>query len=250
MRLTAVLFLPTAVLLCGSPFDKDPWTKVPEKWSVADAQRILNVSPWAQVANATFADGDDREPPPPGPTPGAAEAGMAGPRGATDGHWDGGIGKHPTGAMPTLPVLIRWDSALPVRQATLRVGDFKPVDNALAAKDYVITMVGLVPAKRYHDAGKLESASNSDDTVDAHDPEEMLEGLMSASRLVRHGHPQLAPENVKIDGATGTLHILFPRTDPILPREKDVLFHTRFGSVTIEKVFHLHEMAYDGRLEL
>lgn len=250
MKHSAVLFVIAAVLALGSPFDKDPWEKNPDNWSVADAQKVLNVSPWAQVTTATFEASKDDEPPPPPALPGADAAGMPGRQGATDGRWDGGTGRLPGGSTPTLPVLIRWDSALPVRQATLRVGDVRPVDNDEAAKDYVITLIGLVPAKRYHDAGKLNTSSNSADTVDARDPEEMLEGLMATSRLFRHGRPPLAPENVKIDGATGSLHIFFPRADPILPKEKEVLFQTRFGSVTVRKLFHLRDLAYDGRLEL
>lgn len=245
MKSLACLFIAAALLYAA-----DPWTKDPQKWTTDDAQRILNASPWAQQARATFAAADDNEPPPPGPLPGAAQAGMAGQRGATDGNWDGGVGRRSMGVIPTLQVLVRWDTALPIREATMRIGDVRPVDNDVVAKNYVVTLFGLVPAKRYRDAGKLDTSSSSDDTVDARDPEDLLEGLMATSRLVRHGHPQLAPDNVKLDGATGILHIFFPRTDPIRPAEKDVLFHTRFGSVTVEKEFHLREMTYQGRLEL
>ena len=125
MKHSAVLLVMAAALAfgrpfdlaLGSPFDKDPWDKNPDTWSIADAQKVLNVSPWAQVANAIFGSGQDREEPPPGPLPGAEAAGMAGPRGASDGRWDGGVGRRPTGSIPNLQVLIRWDSALPVRQA-------------------------------------------------------------------------------------------------------------------------------------
>jgi hypothetical protein len=107
-----------------------------------------------------------------------------------------------------------------------------------------------VPAKRYRDTGKLESKSASDESSDVRDPEELLEGLMSASRILRRGHPALAPDNVKLDGATGVLHLFFPRTTPIIDQEREVVFRTRFGALTIEKTFRLREMLYDGRLEL
>jgi hypothetical protein len=235
----------TAALLLAS----EPWNKNPQNWSAQDAQHILTSSPWAQTANATFGDDDEREPPPPGPLPGAAEAGMAGPRGVTDGHWDGGVGRTPRGGVPALPVLIRWDSALPVRDAAAQVAG-PPVTAEEAAKDYVITLTGLVPAKRYRDAGQLSGKSTSDDTVDARDPEELLEGLMARSRLLRRGRPAIAPENVKLDSATGVVHIFFPRTDPILAGEREVAFRTRFGSLTVQKVFRPRDMTYKGRLEL
>jgi len=249
------VFLCTALLV----FAADPWNKSSQKWTRDDAQRVLTASPWAALAKPTFDDDDDnRIEEQAAPLPGAAQAGVAGARGATDGHWDGGVGKMRRGSLPTLPILIRWDSALPVREATAKLGNSAAaqdtsatsVGDDQAAKDYVITVVGLVPAKRYRDQGQLSGTSRSDDTVDGHDPEELLEGLMSSTRLLRHGRPALAPENVKLDGATGVVHIFFPRTDPILPSDKDIVFATQFGALTVRQAFRLKDMTYQGRLEL
>lgn len=246
-----------ALLFAGVLLASEPWSKDPQKWTTADVERILNSSPWAQTANAAFADAQDNEPPPPGPLPGAEQAGMAGPRGATDGRWDGGVGRTPHGGMPSLPMLIRWDSALPIREAAANVASpagASPNTSATtaeqAAKDYVITIIGLVPAKRYRDAGQLSGQSRSDDNVDARDPEELLEGLMANTRLVRRGRPALSPENVKLDGDSGVVHVYFPRTDPILAGEKEVVFTMRFGSLTLQKIFRPINMIYRGRLEL
>jgi hypothetical protein len=244
------------IVAAGVLLASEPWSKNPQKWTADDARRILTASPWAQQTNAAFGN-DDREPPPPGPLPGAAEAGMAGSRGATDGHWDGGVGKAPRGGVPSLPVLIRWDSALPVRQASAQLitasGGPMPEATSVtpeqAAKDYIVTLIGLVPAKRYRDQGQLNGNSNSDDTVDARDPEELLEGLMAASRLLQRGRPNLAPENVRLDAATGIVHIFFPRANPITA-DKEIAFTTRFGSLTVQRVFRLRDMIYNGRLEL
>lgn len=147
-------------------------------------------------------------------------------------------------------MLIRWDSALPIREAAAHANQPVPVTAGDPAKDYVITVIGLVPAKRYRDKGQLTAASSSDDTIDARDPEELLEGLMSNARLLRHGNRSLAPENVKLDGATGVVHIFFPRTDPISEGEKDVVFTTRFGALTVERTFRLRDMVYRDHLEL
>jgi hypothetical protein len=240
-------FLITAALLSAS----EPWNKNPQNWTTEDAERILTSSPWAQMANASFGDEEAGEPAPPGPLPGAAQAGMAGSRGATDGHWDGGVGRISRTGVPSLPILIRWDSALPVREAAVQSRpDVKAATAEQAAKDYVITIIGLVPAKRYRDSGRLSGTSESDDSVDARDPEDLLEGLMGTTRLIRRGRPALAPENVRIDGVTGTVHVFFPRTDPIVAAEKEVVFRTRFGSLTIEKSFRLKDMVYKRRLDL
>ncbi|HZS54211.1 MAG TPA: hypothetical protein VFA65_07390 [Bryobacteraceae bacterium] len=250
-----LLFL-TIVAVVGL-IASEPWSKNPQKWTDNDARRILTASPWAQETKAVFGN-DDREAPPPGPLPGAAEAGMAGPHGATDGRWDGGVGRMPRGSVPSLPVLIRWDSALAVREASahLTSGTTGPVPEATsvtseqAAKDYVITLFGLVPARRYREQGQLSGSSNSGDTVDARDPEELLEGLMAASRLLQRGKPNLAPENVRLEAATGIIHVFFSRKDPITAADKEVTFTTRFGSLTIRRVFQLRDMIYKGRLEL
>ena len=245
MKLLFSLLLAVGVLTAS-----EPWRKNPRTWTAADTERILSSSPWVQTAKAIFADDDVREPPPPGPLPGAAQAGMAGPRGGTDGHWDGGVGRMPRGSVPTLPILIRWDSALPVRQAAKQAREQNVVTDEQTAKDYVLTVIGLVPANRYRDAGQLSGHSRSDDTVDARDPEELLEGLMGSARLLRKGKPAITPENVKLDAATGALHIFFPRTNPISPADNEVTFKTQFGSMTVQKLFRLKDMTYNGHLEL
>lgn len=159
----------------------------------------------------------------------------------------------PRGGAPSLQVMVRWDSALPVRQALLRSqsGDVSPVS---ADKDYIITILGLVPAGTYRTGARLESQSTSDtlDSTgrDAHDPEEMLEGLMSASTLRARGLPVIAPEDVKLDPVTGAIHLFFPRSASIRPSNKEVTFATRFGSMRIEKTFRLKDMVYQGKLEL
>ncbi len=245
------------ILLAAAVYAAQPWSKDSSQWTTEDAQRVLDASPWAQPASAFFATPETQEQAPAGPLPGAAQAGMAGPRGISDGHWDGGVGRIPTGALPSLSVTIRWDSALPVRQAFLRLQSNSatgspPYTPAQAQKDYIITVLGLVPARGYRSAGQLPSRSRSDDdsTTDVRDPEQMLEGLMAQSRLMARGHKPIAPEDVKLDSATGTLHLFFPRNESIDLKDKEVVFGTRFGSMTIQKQFRLKDMTYRGKLEL
>lgn len=223
MKIPFYLLL-TAVVLLAS----EPWSKNHQKWTDADAERVLTSSPWAETTKAIFSGDDVREPPPPGPLPGAAQAGMAGPHGTTDGHWDGGVGRMPRGSLPTLPVLIRWDSALPVHQAALQVGEPSAATNVEAGKEYVITVIGLVPAQRYRDSD--------------------LNGL--DAKLLRKRQPAIAAQNAKLDGATGVLHFFFLRTDPISLADGEVVFKTRFGSLSVQKLFRLKDMTYNGRLEL
>lgn len=228
----------------------DPWShKDPAKWTEKDVQRVLSDSPWAQQASAVFSLAAEDPPPAPPPISPAAQAGLGVPNSGV--RWDGGVGRS-RGPDPTLNVLVRWDSALPVREALSRAG--KDVQSSSiaerAGKDYIISIVGLVPAGRYRSVGRTESQSRSDDTVDGRNPEEMLEGLMAASRLIPKGKGAISPDDAKLDGDSGTLYVFFPKTEPIAADDKEATFTTRFGALTVQKRFRLKDMTYRGKLEL
>ncbi len=212
---------------------------------------MLSDSPWAQPASAIFADPEEKTRPPDGPLPGAAQAGVAGARSTPDSRWDGGVGRNVSAQLPTLTVIVRWDSALPMREA-LSLSN-KPV--AVDVKNYIVTVKGLVPAGRYRQQGSLQTKSESSGElsssgVEIQDPERMLEGLMADSKLRVRGKGSIASSDVKLDAGTGDLHIFFPRSANITLSNKEVVFSTRFGSLTVAKKFRLKDMVYGGRLEL
>jgi len=229
--------------------------KDPAQWTANDISRLLNDSPWAQQASASFGSSTDAPDMPAAPLPGPAQAGMAGRNGVSDGRWDGGVSKNVGVGVPSLPVMVRWDSALPIREALLKSQPQQDVVDQ-AQKDYILTVIGLVPAGRYRaSSGHLATHSESDETLDStgrasQDPEEMLEGLMAASALIPRDRPPIRPEDVKLDASTGAIHLFFPRTQPITLKDKEVTFTTHFGSMTISKSFRLKEMAYRKKLEL
>jgi hypothetical protein len=212
------------------------------------ADKLLTQSPWAQQAPATFALAQE-EPPDPGPPPGAAQAGLPGNGAPGSVHWDGGVGRNDRFKTPTLNVLIRWDSAAPIIQALQQTGE-KTYSPEEIQKYYILTIVGLVPGGRYRSVGRPETQSRSDDSIDSRDPEQMLEELMMASRLVPKGKGALTPQDVKLDAATGALHLFFPRTEPVTVRDKEITFYTRFGSMSVTSKFRLKDMVYQGKLEL
>ncbi len=213
--------------------------KDPSQWTSAEVQRILTDSPWAQQAMAAF--GKPLEPddmpvtPPLGP-----QGGMSGARGASDGRWDGGIARNTgIGESPMLPVTVRWDSAEPVRQALTRSKeDGVPIAAERAARDYVITVIGLVPAS--NPARPAQSAN---------DPAQ-IQGFLVNSRLIARGQPSIAPDDAVIDEATGAVHLFFPRTHAITANDKEASFVTRYGSVSVQKKFRLKDMLYKGQLAL
>lgn len=244
------LLLVFGVFALMSASSDTPWRKDAAQWTDREAQAVLSASPWAQSVDAEMHDPrEDMEEYTP-PPPAAERAGMAGQTNPTapKGHWDGGVGRNRMGTLPSLPVVVRWDSAAPVREARRHVAGGPDPD--ASSPDYVITVTGLIPARRYRSAGRTDASSNSDGAADARNPEELLEAFMSFSRLLPHGEDAIAPRNVRLDSASGAIHIFFPRTRPIEAKSKDVIFLTRFGAFKVRAKFHLKDMRYQGKLAL
>jgi hypothetical protein len=226
-----------------------PWDKKPADWTPADIDHLLTTSPWVQPTAATVTDPQDEpEQPAPAPLPGAKEAGLPGaPHGAP---WDGGPGRNRMGRLPTVPVVVRWDSAVLIRQALERsTAQSAPAPDSYP-RDYCVTVLGLVPAGRYRAVGQPQTTSRSDNAIDARNPEELLEAFMSYSRLLPGNGVEIRPENVQLDPSTGAVHIFFPRTHPIELKQKEVLFVTHFGGLNVKTKFHLSDMKVQGNLEL
>lgn len=241
------------LLLPAGMAASQPWArKDPQQWTTADTSHLLLDSPWAQQTGVTFGIKPEEEYVPP-QLPGAAEAGLPGQQ-QSNIHWDGGVGRNDRYNTPTLNVTVRWDSALPERLAlardqTLDKSSVAPYSAEQAGKDYIITIVGLVPGGRYRTVGSPAAVSSSDDSVDSRNPEPLLEGLMVNSRLLT-ATGAIRPENVKLDGETGTLHFFFSREHAINLSDKEVVFESRFGSLTVSQKFRLKDMVYKGKLEL
>jgi hypothetical protein len=242
-----------------------PWDKDPSAWNPAEITRVLTNSPWAQETSATVVDPYDAMEQTDAPLPGAKEAGLAGPKSGP--RWDGGIGHNRMGRLPTVPVTVRWESALPVREAlrlssAVNAAADLPTGSVIAkpavdtGSAYVITVIGLVQGGKYRAQGspKQPEISRSDGEdgkkVDPADPEDILEAFMQYSRLRPSGMTEIRAENVKLDPATGAVHIFFPRTRPLGRRQKEVLFVTHLGSLNVSTKFRLASMLCRGQLEL
>ncbi|MBL8210001.1 MAG: hypothetical protein JNK87_04785 [Bryobacterales bacterium] len=154
----------------------------------------------------------------------------------------GGIGK----AKPKLPdqadLIVRWASALPVRQA---VALYKQRDENLdagklpelvgpAATDYVVEIFGT-PAMLAH------------------------RGVESVEAVVRNGTVLKSksgrtwkPSRVKVTTNGDTLGILiyFPRTPAITATDKELEFSADLQILRVEERFKLGAMQYGGALEL
>ena len=226
----------TASLLFGA---KPPWEKPPETWTPDDVTMLLNSSPWSVQTDGVMDDPyDAREEQPAGPP----QTGLNIP-GQNKPPWDGGVGRNRMGHLAKVPVLVRWESALPIRQAQKEAG-------VPEGDWYVISVAGLVPAGRYRAIGKTETSSSSDGFVDARNPEELLEAFMSYSKIEQKGGRDLQPENVKLDAASGVVRIFFSRKNAIDLEGREVLFVTHLGKLNVKARFHISSMKYHGKIEL
>lgn len=149
-----------------------------------------------------------------------------------------------------MEVLVRWESALPVKEALLkqRFGNELPkpgeaeytLDKPL--KDYVISVSGL----RMSGGGSGQNSGG--------DPTEHMQNILISSTqlLPKNGGP-IDPEQVKVtqsaDG-TSTARFAFPKTQEISLDNKEVVFEIRTSWMKIEKKFKLKDMAVDGKLAL
>jgi hypothetical protein len=250
LQALALLCLPALVLASDSKWMEKDYTE----WSKADARRVLENSAWAKQATAFFGttDEDARDFPVQSPTP--RDAGMGG-RSVSDGHWDGGVGRIGRGGTPTLPVMVRWDSALPVRQALLLTHSREAHDteSTLAQPDiyYVLSVVGLVRARQQMQAAEASSPDNPvNEGRMPNDVTQTRQGLMNLARLYPKNEKAIVPADVRVDEETGSVQIFFPKSVPIDLKDKEVMFQITYGSIKVTQRFKLKDMMYRGKLEL
>ena len=247
-----VLLCVPALLLAG---DTKWMKKNYTEWTRAEAQKILDNSPWARSAAGFIGttDEDAREFPVQSPTP--RDAGLGG-REVNDGHWDGGVGRMPRGGTASLPVMVQWESALPVREALLvtHAKTASDTTHTLAEPDqyYVVAVEGLVRGRQQltptEPNDPAENPPNGGRTP--YDVNVIRQGLMNLTRLYPQNKKPIVPAEVRVDEETGAVRIFFSKAVPIDLDDKEVVFQTTFGSIKVTQRFKLKEMVYQGKLEL
>src|SRR6266852_5007155 len=146
----------------GAFSSKEFWNEKPASdWTSSELQELLNKSPWAKEASVSYDGGAGNGRPGRiggggiggigGGIPGLGGGGVGGRRGGTGGGYPGGgypgggytgdgpVGE-PRGAGQLFRAVIRWDSALPIREA-MRA---KPSDDS--GKYYIIAVIGDLPS--------------------------------------------------------------------------------------------------------
>jgi hypothetical protein len=205
--------------------------KLSTDWSPEEIQQITNHSPWARETNFDFEAADD-----PTPVPGTGS-----PYDGTNGSGRGATIERPAGIMKRAPVLARWESAAPIRDAVLT-----PLPHAFE-NHYVISLSNVPPTA-------MNSSLNKRRPADAPAPvmtlEAMLEELQAAATLEVPGKDPAGAGIVRrLTGSESTYLFGFSREFlPLSANDKEAIFILHTLRVSVKAKFPLKDMVYKGAL--
>lgn len=255
----------------------DPWAKPPAEWTEKDVQRILTDSPWSKSVSITLGGGM--------PMGGGGRGGRRGGGGMSGGMPDAsagaggdsgmgigrsGMGEGMGGSMaPSIQFQIRWQSAKPVKIATMHARMGAEAETSPQARefiereepDYVIAVIGppMGPPPgggARSGPGQRDAAPPAKGDVGSQErrgsPDQWLAGLKENAWLAWKEHEKLHPSSVVLPpgGQRNVLIFHFPKDHPIELEDKEVEFCMRRGPFDVKKKFKLKEMVYEGKLAL
>jgi hypothetical protein len=233
-------------LLAAAADDEPPWRskQIPE-WSVEDANQVLFDSPWAKTFTPILTAPLDSGRKPGGigrdlegvgkDAVGLALPGIAARRAAGSASQGGEspAGQSTGSSSSELPKLtLRWESAMPVRTAELKVHDNNAPD--VDESHYAIAVYGIPDRKIQGDLQKLGDQ------------------LRNEAFLKRDGKKDLKPSSVRVfDMAAGRVVLYsFPMSDEITRADHRVEFTARIGRLDLDQSFLVDNMVWQGKLEL
>jgi hypothetical protein len=223
------------LLLAAAPAWKD---QPIASWSPEDIRQILEHSPWAKVVIAGIArrqtEDERREGGNMGQPHGVGYDGVddrkvilpnlsANPF-ATD--------KTPPPKSPVIRLLVRWESALPIRAAELKAHEAQPP--TLSDDGYSIAVYG-VPA-----------------SYAKGDPSSLGRPLKESAALKREGKKDVPPSSVEVFQLENSVAVVyvFPLSAELSKKDAVVEFSALIGRLQVSQHFLIEEMQYQGRLEL
>jgi hypothetical protein len=213
----------------------DFWAKPSTEWSDKDLQKMMTSSPWARSYSLGQPSGGTPDPGAPGPI---SEGGGGRGRGGGGGGAGALPGGAPGGGGPSATIVARWQSALPVKQAFVRLKYGAEAATSPDAKKILEREETTYEIVLSGPFGPLLRSGN---------PETMKKGLMDASSLSAKGK-DVMPTDVQV-GAKDML-FTFPRTTAFTLDDKEVDFSTKLGDLTLKYKFKLKDMVYNGKLEM
>jgi hypothetical protein len=221
-----------ACMFAGHLSSADFWQSKPfTEWNEKDVQKLLQSSPWARPVSVAASGA-------------AASAANASP---LDGF--SGLGNRKgvnpgdsSGARSLVTVVVRWQSAKPVRQAAVKAKYGNEAGTSPEAKKaldepsdhYIISICGL-PANAFDG-----------------NPDHLRQQMLAQGMLVIKGREPIRPVDfiTEGDGPTAQGMFVFPKTILITEDDKDAEFIVKIRDYNIRQKFHLKDMVYNGQLDL
>ena len=205
-------------------FADEAWkTKRVADWTEQETKEVLTNSPWAVMTIPAIKKEEKK----PHGNMGVGIPGMGRRRANPDPAQDSSS----PGADASVSLNLRWESALPIREAELKARE----TNAPVVEEnyYGIAVYGL-PNK----LGK--------------DPKSEGDRLKGQASIKREGQKDLKPARVEViqrdDGVV--VLFLFPRNKEITAKDSRVEFDALIGQYQISQPFQIDQMIYQGKLEL
>lgn len=236
MKKTAGLLLLFGFGLAAAEF----WQKPYMEWSDKDAGKMMTDSPWAKSASVSMGGpGGGGGAPPAMPPGGGGGFGGGGPQGGGGSEFGPGA---QGSAPPTFDVVARWQSALPIREAFVRLKFGGEADKSPEAskvleqqeRPYEIVLSG--PMGMFL-GGK---------------PGDAAKALSEVSLLSSRRTGPIKPVQIEVGkpGKTMDVVFVFPRSMPFTLEDKEVELITKLGASTLKYKFKLKDMVLNGKLEM
>jgi hypothetical protein len=240
---------PLFIAIVAWAADDDPAWKakqIPE-WTENDAKDVLADSPWVKTFTPTMKQDQNNNGSRRGgglggigigmPGMGGMGGGMGGRRGMGGGGYPNGGGGYPGGGQSTRnneapKVTLRWESAMPVRTAELKVHDNDAP--TLDDKHYAIAVYGIPDRMLSGDTKKLQ---------------DQLKGKAS---IKRDGKKDFKPSSVEVlERPDGPVVVyMFPMTNEITKQDHRVEFDADIQQIQLTQSFFTEDMVWQGKLEL
>ncbi len=227
-KIAALLFL-FAFCLMAADFWAKPWTE----WADKDVTKMVTNSPWAHSASVSMGG----PPPDLGGGPGGGGGGRGGgPQGG------GGGADAPVPGVRETEVIARWQSAMPIRQAFVRLKYHAEAGKSDDAQKY---LAKEQPTYELVLSGPMQPFLRGK-------PDDIAKNLGDVTFLSTKEKGAVKPISIEVGkpGPSMDILIAFPRQTPYTVDDKEVEFSTKLGAATVKIKFRLKDMVYNGKLEM
>ncbi|MBV8843505.1 MAG: hypothetical protein JO307_11910 [Bryobacterales bacterium] len=234
---------PSLIAICATVLiAADPaWkTKPPAQWTPDDAKQVLRGSAWSKVikAGVTRRQSEDerREGGNMGQPKGVGNENIdpkgSGPKISPNIFTAAGNQRSARSFPGSMNLMLRWESALPIRMAELKNQEVEPP--TIETEGYQIAIYGIPN-------GAFKG-----------DPKHLGDPLKKEAMIRREGRPDVRPSSAEVfllpQGPV--VVYVFPLSAEITKKDGKINFYAQIGRVVVDETFDLAEMEFQGKLEL